>query len=190
MGGGGIDSSQNSLKSVAGQQDATGQALLAQSQQLIDKGQAEQAPLVNFLKGIMGGNSTQTQQTLAPVIGNITNATNANREQIFSSTAPGAGRDVLLGENQRSQATQVAGATNQTFLQAFPELAGLAGGNTNAGLGLTGAGITSTGNSASTTGNLLNAQEQQKANSLNAWTGLAGTIATGGATAGAAALHK
>lgn len=183
MGGGNnIKQSQGQEQTIAQQQSATSAQLANEGQSLIDTGKAQQAPLVNFLQGIIGGNSTTTNQALAPVIGNITQQTNANREKIFDTTAPGAGRDVLLGENQRSQGTQVASATNQTFLQAFPELAALSSGNTNAGLGLTGAGITSLSNSASTTGSVLQSQEQQKANQLSAFTGLAGiagNIATG-----------
>jgi len=140
---------------------------------LISEGQAQQAPLAEFLQKIISGNSTTTNQALAPVIGNITAGTNANREKIFDTTAPGAARDVLLGENTRSQGTQVA-----IRLSAFPELASLAGANTQAGLGLTGAGITSLSNSASTTGSVLNSQESQKAATLSAFGQLAGAAGT------------
>jgi len=178
MSSGGVNNSQNQLNSVASAQQAQSSALSTQGQSLINEGQSQQAPLAQFLQSIIGGNSVTTQQAIAPVIGNITAATNANKEAIYDSTAPGAGRDVLLGENQRSQGTQVASATNNAFLSAFPELASLASGNTSAGLGLTGAGITSLSNSASTTSTVLNAQEQQKANTVNAFGALAGAAGT------------
>ena len=178
MGTGGINNSQNQLNSIASTQTATGTQLGTEGQSLINQGQAEQAPLVNFLQGIIGGNSTDTQQAIAPALGNIAKTTQATKENIYDTTAPGAGRDVLLGQNQINKGTEVASATNNAFLQAFPELASLSGQNTSAGLGLTGAGITSTGNGAQTTGSVLNSQEQQKASTLNAFGQLAGAAGT------------
>ena len=181
--GGGISKSQNQLNNVATQQQANSNAFTTEGQTLLNEGQAQQSPLANFLQSIIGGNSTTTNQAIAPEIGNITRATNATRENIYDTTAPGAGRDVLLGENQRNQGTAVASATNDAFLKAFPELAQLGAGNTQTGLGLTGAGITSLGNSASTTGAVLSSQEQQKAATTQLLGGLAstaGSIATGG----------
>lgn len=178
-----INQSQNQLTSDATQQRNTSATLGTEGQQLIQTGQAEQQPLVDFLKSIIGGNSTSTAQAISPAIANITRSTNATKENIYDTTGPGVGRDVLLGENQRNQGAAVAGVTNDTFLKAFPELAALASGNTSAGLGLTGAGITSLSNAASTTGSVLNSQEQQKAQTLElvgSLAGTAGSIATGG----------
>lgn len=193
MGGGGIKSSQSQEQTIAAQQAANSATLGAEGQQLIQTGQAQQAPLVNFLQSIIGGNSTTTNQAIAPELSTITNQTIKNRESIYDSTAPGAGRDVLLGQNKLNQGAQVAGATNDAFMKAFPELAALAGGNTSAGLGLTGAGITSLSNSATTTGSVLQSQEQQKANQLSAFTGLAGVagdLATGGISPSITNLFK
>lgn len=182
MSTGGINTSTNTLNSVAGQQQSQATQLSGQGQSLISEGQSQQAPLAAFLQSIIGGDSTKTNAAIAPAIGNITASTNANKEAIYDSTAPGAARDVLLGQNKLNQGSQIASTTNSTFLQAFPELAQLGSTNTNAGLGLTGAGITSLGNSASTTGNVLNAQEKQKASTISAFgslAGIAGSVAGG-----------
>lgn len=178
MSTGGVDKSQSTLNSVASQQQSQSTALSSQGSSLINEGQAQQSPLASFLQSIIGGDSTKTSQAIAPAIGNITASTNANKEAIYDSTAPGAARDVLLGQNKLNQGAQIASTTNNAFLSAFPELAQLASGNTSAGLGLTGAGITSLGNSASTTGSVLNAQEQQKANTVGAFGALAGAAGT------------
>ena len=178
MGGGGISNSQNQLNQTSALQAQTSQQLANEGQTLINEGQAETSPLQNFEKSIIGGNSTATNSALAPALGTIANQTAQTKEQIYDTTAPGAGRDVLLGQATQAQGTQVAGLENQTFLQAFPELASLASGNTSAGLGLTGAGITSLSNSATTTGSVLNSQEQQKASTLNAFGSLAGAAGT------------
>lgn len=178
MGGGGIKNSQNQLNQTSALQAQTSQQLAGEGQQLINTGQAEQQPLVNFLKSIIGGNSTATNEALAPALGTIANQTRQNREAIYDTTAPGAGRDVLLGQNTLNEGTQVAQLKNNTFLQAFPELASLAGANTSAGLGLTGAGITSLSNAATTTGAVLNSQEQSKASTLGAFGALAGAAGT------------
>lgn len=193
MGSGGISNSQSQLQGVAGQQQANANILSGEGQGLVQQGQANQAPLQSFLQSIIGGNSVTTNQALAPVIGNIAKSTNATQENIYDTTSPGAARDVLLGQNQLNQGTQVAGATNQTFLSAFPELAQLGGSQIGAGTGLTGQGITSLGNSAQTTGSVLNSQEQQKASTMQLISGLASTaggIATGfsGGGGGAPAL--
>ncbi len=197
MGGGAIQNSENQLGTNAGLQSAQastlsseGQGLFGTGSSLISTGQSQQAPLASFLQKIIGGDSVATSQAIAPAIANITQSTNANRENIFSNTAPGAGRDILLGENTRSQGTQVAGATNSTFLQAFPALAALGGQNISQGLGaigagtgLSGQGITSLQNSTNTTSNLLQNQKQDKAQLMSNITGLAslaGGIATGG----------
>lgn len=179
MSTGGIDKSTNTLNTVASQQQSQSAVLSDQGQKLINEGQAQQNPLENFLRSIIGGNSTTTNQAIAPEITNITKATNANKEAIYDSTAPGAGRDVLLGENKLNQGNAVASATNNAFLSAFPQLAALSSGNTSAGLGLTGAGITSLGNSASTTGGVLDAQSKQKANTINAFGSLTGDVVKG-----------
>ncbi len=178
MGSSGIKNSTNQLNADAGLQRDQASQLSTQGQTLINQGQADQSPLRDFLHSVINGNSVTTNQAIAPAIKNIATSTNANREAIYGHTAPGAARDVLLGENQRSQGDQVAGVTNSTWLQAFPALAQLAAGNTSAGLGLTGAGITSLGNSVGTTGSVLNAQEQQKANTVNAFGSLAGAAGT------------
>lgn len=193
MGSGGIKQSESNLQSTANAQAAQGLQLGAQGQSYLAKGQAEQQPLVNFLQSIIGGNSTTTNQAIAPVIKNITDQTTANRAHIFDTVAPGAGRDVALAQNLQSQGGQIASATNSTFLGAFPQLAALSSGNTNAGLGLTGAGITSTSNGATTTGHILSAQQQQKSSQLSAITGLAGiagNVATGGLSGAASKLGK
>lgn len=187
MGGGGISQSQSNLNNISTQQQNNSTALGTEGQKLINTGQAEQAPLVSFLQSIIGGNSTTTQQAIAPALGTITNQTVKNRENIYDTTAPGAGRDVLLGQNKLNQGAQVASTTNNAFLSAFPELAQLAGANTNAGLGLTGAGITSLSNAGSTTGSVLNSQEQQKASTLSIFGDLAG--AAGAAAGGGAFGH-
>lgn len=178
-GGGGVSNSQNQLNSISQQQANTSAQLAGEGQQLINTGQAEQQPLVSFLQSIIGGNSTSTNSAIAQPLGTIANQTNTNREQIYDTTAPGAGRDVLLGQNTLNEGTQVSALKNSTFLQAFPELASLAGGNTSAGLGLTGAGITSESNAASTTGTVLNSQEQQKASTLNLFGSLASAAGQG-----------
>lgn len=178
MGSGGIKNSQNQLNAITQQQLGTASTVNQEGQQLLATGQADQAPLVSFLQSIIGGNSTATNSAIAPALGTIQQQTNANRENIYDNTAPGAGRDVLLGQNQLSEGAQVSSLKNNTFLQAFPELAALSGQNTSAGLGLTGAGITSTSNAAQTTGSVLNSQEQQKASTINAFGSLAGAAGT------------
>lgn len=181
--GGGISASQQNLANTSATQAAQAATLNQEGQSLVQQGQADQNPLQNFLKGIIGGDSTATNQAIAPVIGNITKQTNATRENIYDTTAPGAGRDVLLGQNLQNQGSQVASATNSAFLSAFPELAQLGATNTSAGLGLTGASISSLGNSATTSGTVLNSQVQQKAQStqlLGSLASTAGDIATGG----------
>lgn len=188
-----IDRSENQLQSIADAQRSAGARLGDQGQSLINTGQEQQAPLVSFLQSIIGGNSTTTNQALQPVLSNITRQTAQNREHVYDQIGPGAARDVVLGENLRSQGAQTAQATNDVFLKAFPELASLSGQNTNAGLGLTGAGITSTGNSASTTGTVLNEQQRRKQSQLEAFSGLAGAagnIATGGGFGALAGLLK
>lgn len=183
MSGGGISASQQNLANISATQQTQSTQLGQEGQNLITEGQAEQSPLANFLRGVIGGNSTQINQAIAPALGNIAKSTNATAENIYDTTAPGAGRDSLLGQNLINQGTQVASTTNNAFLSAFPELAALSGQNTSAGLGLTGASITSLGNSASSTGQVLNSQEQQKAATDQLFGGLAstaGTIATGG----------
>jgi len=185
MSGGGIKQSQNTLQGVAGQQQGTASLLGAEGQAFLKQGQAEQQPLVDFLHKIIGGDSVSTNQALAPALANITGQTVTNRENIYDQSAPGAGRDVLLGENQRSQGQQVAGLTNQAFLSAFPELAQLGQGNINTSLGLTGGGITSLANSATTTTNVLNEQQQQKASTLNFFGQLAQAAGQGAGLAAA-----
>lgn len=184
MGGGNdIKNSQSQEQSIAQQQLDASKQLGTEGTTLINQGEAEKSPLSNFLRAIIGGDSTTTNTALAPVIGNITKTNNATKENIYTSTAPGAGRDVLLGEAARDKGTAVASATNDAYLKAFPELASLGAGETSAGLGLTGAGITSTSNAATTTGDVLKSQEQQKASTLDLFGQLAGTagkVVTGG----------
>jgi hypothetical protein len=174
MGGGGIKQSENQLAGISAQQLSEGSTLFGEGQQFIGQGQADISQLQNVLQGIVGGNSTQTNQAIAPLLGNISRTSAATKEKIMDTTAPGAGRDVLLGQVQLGQGQQVAGATNQAYESALQGLGTLGQGQVNAGLGLSNSGIGSTSNAATTTNAILNAQEQQKASAMQAFTGIAG----------------
>lgn len=189
MGGGGIKQSQNDLSAITGQQKAQSLALSQQGGDLIAKGQSYLSPLENFTRSILGGNQQATNQVLAPALTNISDNAAQTKQHIYDSTGPGVGRDVLLGENQRNTGGQIAQLKNQAFLQSFPELASLSGGETSAGLGLTGAGVTSLGNAATSTGTVLNSKVQQKSATLGALGNLAGAagFALGGPLGGSLA---
>jgi hypothetical protein len=123
------------------------------------------------------------------MLAQITGQTKAARESIFENVRPGAGRDVAMGELERGQRGQVAGALSNVFLQSFPALATLGGEAGQFGLqdlsaalsGLGGAG-SALGGASRTGEGVLQARVQQQQAMFNLLGNIVG--AAGGAVAG------
>ena len=182
MGGGNVKNSRAQQNQIIADQRAQAADLQQKSNASLARGQAYQEPLVQFLQGIIGGNSTTTNQAMAPILGQISTRNQQAGEQIRTQIPAGAARDYALAGLARDKGAQVAGATNSTFLSAFPQLAQIGGQETNTGLQTTGASISSRGNAGSGASSLLQSDIQQQSNKMNAITGLAstaGSIATG-----------
>lgn len=157
-----------------------GNKLAAQSDERLKTQQAYEAPLVGWLKGIIGGDTRSKLATAAVPIGEITRGTAAARENILDSVPAGAGRDFALSSLRRDEAGQKATFLNNAFLNAFPALAKVGQGNANIGLQQLGGGLRSTEAGVSNIGNINNRDAQSKASTL----GLIGNLA--GAAGGAA----
>ena len=182
MGGGNVKNSRAQSNEIIAEQRAQAAALQQQSNASMARGQAYQEPLVQFLQSIIGGNSTTTNQAMAPVLGQIATRNQQAGEQIRTQLPAGAARDYALAGLARDKGAQVAGATNSTFLSAFPQLAEIGGRETNTGLQTTGASISSRGNAGTGAANVMAQDVRQQEAKMNAITGLAstaGSIATG-----------
>lgn len=182
MGGGKVKESRAQENQIIADQRAQAASLQQESNASMARGQAYQEPLVQFLQSIIGGNSTTTNQAMAPVLGQIATRNQQAGEQIRSQLPPGAARDYALAGLTRDKGAQVAGATNSTFLSAFPQLAQIGGQEKGVGLQQTGASISSRGNASTGASNVMAQDVQQQQNKMNAITGLAstaGSIATG-----------
>lgn len=83
-----------------------------------------QSPLVELLKKITGGDRDTPTQAIAPMAGEITRAAAASKEAAYDVPA-GAGRDYAMATIDANKNAQIAGATNQTWMDAFSKLAGL-----------------------------------------------------------------
>lgn len=170
------------------QQNAQGQIALAnklsdQSQQQLESQKAYQAPLVNFLQGIIGGNSGSRLATAAIPIGQIAQGNQQARESIYDSVPAGAGRDYALAGLKRDQSAQTSGLLNQAYLNAFPALANIGSGNAQIGLQLQGAGLSANAQGAQGIQNINQRDAQTKASTMGLIGGLAGaagSFATGG----------
>lgn len=182
MGGGNVKNSRAQSNQIVADQRAQAADLQQKSNASLARGQAYQEPLVHFLQSIIGGNSTTTNQAMAPVLGQIATRNQQAGEQIRTQLPAGAARDYALAGLVRDKGTQVAGATNSTFLSAFPQLAQIGGQETNSGLQAAGASISSRGNAGTGAANLLQSDVRQQEAKMNAITSLAstaGSVATG-----------
>ena len=179
MGGGKVSQSRTQENQIIADQRAQAADLQQKSNASMARGQAYQEPLVQFLQSVIGGNSTTTNQAMAPVLGQIAQRNQQAGEQIRSTLPAGAGRDYALAGLARDKGAQVAGATNSTFLSAFPQLAAIGGQETNSGLQQTGASISSQGNAGTGAANVFQQDVQQQQNKMNAISGLIGSMAGG-----------
>src|SRR4029077_16443219 len=127
--------------------------------------------------------------TAAIPIAQIAQGNQQARENILDSQPAGAARDFALAGLKRDQSAQTSGLLNNTYLSAFPTLAGLGTTNAQIGLqqlggGLSGlsGGASSLGGAGTQIGKLNQMQANQKASWLGSLGGLAGTL--GGAALG------
>ena len=134
MGGGNVKNSRAQSNQIVADQREQAADLQQKSNASLARGQAYQEPLVQFLQSIIGGNSTTTNQAMAPILGQISTRNQQAGEQIRTQIPAGAARDYALAGLARDKGAQVAGATNSTFLSAFPQLAQIGGQETNTGL--------------------------------------------------------
>ncbi len=163
---------------------ALSQQLQSQSQDQIATQKQYQAPLVNFLQGIISGNSGSRLATAAVPIGQIAQGVQQARESIYDSVPAGAGRDYALAGLKRDQAAQTSGLLNQAYLNAFPTLANIGTGNANLGLQLQGAGLNASSQGAAGINAINQRDAQTKASTMGligSLAGAAGTAAGGGA---------
>ncbi len=170
-------------QSYADQQYQLGQQLNTQSQQSLAKQGEYEAPLVNFLKSMMSGNSGTRLSAAAIPIGQIAQGAQQARESIYDSVPAGVGRDFALAGLKRDQYAQTSGLLNQSYLNSFPALAGLGSGNAQIGLQLQGAGLRAGEAGASGINSINNRDAQTKASTMGLIGGLAGAagnVATGG----------
>ncbi len=189
----GSSSGENQLSAASSQSEATSQQLLSLAQQRYAKADSLNAPLVGLDQSIIGGNSTATQQALAPAIAAISKSTEANKEQIMDSTGPGAARDNALAQNQLTQGSEIAGTTNQNWLQAFQSLSNIAGQQYGVAATQLGGGLSSENTAVSASGQLAQNQSEGKASTmgfLGQLAGAAGTAAAGFSGGGSGAPEQ
>lgn len=182
MGGGNVKNSRAQSNQIVADQREQAADLQQKSNASLARGQAYQEPLVQFLQGIIGGNSTTTNQAMAPVLGQIATRNQQAGEQIRTQLPAGAARDYALAGLARDKGAQVAGATNSTFLSAFPQLAEIGGRETNTGLQTTGASISSRGNAGTGAANVMAQdvrQQEAKMNAISNLASTAGSVASG-----------
>jgi hypothetical protein len=174
MGGSAVKSATNDQKAITQTQIGTGTKELAASDARLSQGDQLQQPQIDFLKTLLSGDKTATNQALSVPLGQIASQTQQTREQLMSGTPAGAARDVALAGLQRQEGAQVAGLENNAFLSAFPGLAGMASQQYGLGTQELGAGITSTGNASTSNQSVLDAAAQGKSGTMGALGSLAG----------------
>jgi hypothetical protein len=175
---GGNSSGEQALQSESSQSQATSQQLIQLAQSRYAQADQLNAPAVGLYQGIVGGNAADTQKALAPAIANITQSTEANKEQIFDSTAPGAARDNALAQNKISQGSEIASTTNTDWLSAFQGLSNIAGQQYGVAGTQLGGGLSSQNAAIGASSNLAQNQSQGKAATLGFLGSLAGAAGT------------
>ena len=179
--------SQPSTKTESGigaQQQQLGGELSGMGANLFQQSQQEQAPLVNFLQGIAGGNKSDLTTAAAPILSQISGGAQKSKDTIMATMPPGAARDEALANLQVSNKSNVASTLNSTYTNALGALGNV--GNTNAGLSLNafGGGLSGLSGASSTENSVMQADAASKASTM----GFLGSLAGAGAFAGAAKL--
>lgn len=163
----------------------TQQQLDVEKQQLqeseVDRAQriALQKPAVDFNTALTSGDRTAAMSALAPALAPVAQATKANKEAIWESQPPGAGRDVALQMNDASGRDKTASLQSNSFLSAFDKLANIGAGVGSFSLQELGAGLTAGGQASSSNQSVINAEQQRKSSQL----GFLGELAGAGGAA-------
>ena len=139
-------------------------------------------PGLNTAEGYYGklasGDPAALARANAPAIQQIGAQSNAAKENIIKDNPRGGERNLALEEADISKGSQISNLTTQSYLQAFPSLAQLGGQNVSQGTAATGTGLQGMNAAANQYGQLQQLNNEQKATSLGALTGLAGAGAT------------
>jgi len=141
-------------------------------------------PFVSRNMALTSGSPTAAISAAGPQLGQIAQAGQAAKENIYNTVAPGAGRDVALSQLPMQTYSQQAGYLNNLVNSAFGNLAQLGSAQQGVGLNLAGAGISSGGLSTQSAGQVAQTEQQKKASTMDFVGSLinaAGSAAGGGA---------
>ena len=139
-------------------------------------------PAIDFNKALASGSPEARLTAAAPIVGDITSSYKGARENIFSSLAPGAARDVAVADLERGRATETSRALASPFLSSFDKLAEMGGALSGLSLQNLGASLRAgEGSSMSLygAGQTRNAIMQAQAARQQALLGMFGDIAQG-----------
>jgi hypothetical protein len=114
----------------------------------------------------------------APAIQQISEKSNAAKQNIISDQPRGGGRNLALAEADINKGAQISSLTSGSYANSFSSLAGLGGQNVSQGNAATGTGLQGMNAAANQYGQLQQLSNEQKATQLGMITGLAGSAAS------------
>ncbi len=188
-------------QALLGQEVGASQGTLGQMQSILgplvqtyEQQQQLQQPAIQFAQGLASGNPADVTKAAAPQLSQIAQQYAGAKQNILDTTPKGAAQDFALMQLPQQQANTTAGLLGGEVNAGMNTLLGLgqgaqgALGNIASGLGglsmqQLGAGLTSGQGASQTNQSVMNAQAQQKANTMNflgSLSGAAGTAASGG----------
>jgi hypothetical protein len=179
MGGGGVQqqAEQNQLN-ISNQNEALDQQYAQMAQQIINRGQALEQPLIQQQTALASGDPTAVNQAAAPGLTQIANSENSARESIYTNVPAGAGREFALSQLPIQSYGQSANYLNSIVNQAPQTLAQLGAGQLNLGTTEQGAAQGAGSLAVGAAGGAANEANQGKSATLGFLGSLAGAAAS------------
>lgn len=174
MSGGAVQNDKNQMQGISQQQSQLAQLLSSQGQTLMDQRTALQKPMIDRLTAITSGNKDALTSATSAQTGQIAQAAQSSKENIYDQMPAGAGRDVALAQNTMNKNSSTASFLNDAYTKAFSGLAGMGTESGNVGLQTVGGGLNAFSGSANTTGQVMNADQQAKQSTMSLFGSLAG----------------
>ena len=126
---------------------------------------------------LASGDSQALATANAPAIQQITEKSNESKKNIMQDNPRGGERTLALEEGDISKGAQLSNLATGSYVGSFGSLASLGGQNVSQGNAATATGLQGMNAAANQYGNLQQLNNSQKATSLGAITGLAGSAA-------------
>ncbi len=160
---------------LANQMAATGATETAQGSQLFNMALPGLQQAETYYGTLASGDPNALARANAPAIQALTKSTNSAKQNIVQDNPKGGERNLALEEADLSKGAQIGQLETGSYLSSFGSLAGLGGQNVGQGTAATSSGLQGMNAAANQYGNIQQINAANKAQTMGAASGAAGT---------------